>query len=288
MSNMLKIGLTGSIGVMGQVLKNNFQNYSWDCFSGDILNTDDVNDWLKNSHSWDGLIHLAAIVPIHVVKQDPIHALRVNVEGTCRLLEGLSKNLSKRPWFFLASTCHVYASSHELLKETSTTLPITAYGLTKLQAEQWTSVYERNQEFKICIGRIFSCSSRLHPKSYFIPSMIEKILNAPRGAALQIRGLDGVRDFQSADHACKVIEFLFQKRAAGIFNIASGMPVRLFDVVKRLQKKLDREDLMITPLDADVSSLASDLEKLRSLGFVPGVDLERLLDEAIVAYTTKD
>ncbi len=275
---MDKIGLTGASGVMGQALRKKFPNYEWICFpeEGDILNPVELKNWLRESESWRGIVHFAAIVPTHLVDEDPALALRVNVEGTCALLSQVVKK-GGAPWFFLASTGHVYASSPGVLTENSPTEPISLYGLTKLQAEQWAAAFASKHGLPVCIGRIFSCHSALHPKTYFIPSMVEKISNAPQGGVLEVRGLKGTRDFQSAEQVCAAIEFLFRKKATGIFNIASGQSVQLLDLVQKIQKKLHREDVKIIPLDQETSHLSASVDKLKKIGFTPGVDWEELL-----------
>lgn len=275
---MKKIGLTGGSGIMGQTLRKNFPNFEWFLFEKEILNSEEIASWLKDTGPLDALIHLAAIVPTHLVEADPAQAIRVNVEGTCRLLFELQKNSKQIPWVFIASTAHVYASSPAPLTEESPLSPISLYGLTKLQAEQWALEFGKS-ELNICIGRIFSTSSPLHPDSYFLPSMIRKISGAPPGATLEVRGLHGTRDFLTADQVCQAIQFLMNKKSTGIFNVAGGQPLKLFDVVQKIKSRLGRNDIKIVPLEKDTSHLSGNVDKLKKLGFTPKPDLDELLDQ---------
>ncbi len=279
---MARIGLTGASGIMGQTLRKNFPSVEWLPFEAEILNSADIKKWIKDSGSFDAVIHLAAIVPTHLVDADPARALKVNVEGTVNLLECLREAYSSNyPWIFLASTGHVYASSDRPLTEVAPLAPISLYGLTKLQAEEWAGEYQRRFKQLICVGRIFSSSSPLHPETYFIPAMIRKISQAGRGAVLEVHGLKGTRDFQTADQVSQAIHFLFEKKATGIFNIASGASIRLVDLVARIQKRLGREDVKVVALDRDTSHLNADVEKMKKLGFAPCADLDALLDQVM-------
>ncbi len=275
---MQTVGITGASGIMGQVLMKNNPDINWVSFEGDLLNPGDLKNWFEGlGHKTEKFIHLAAIVPTHLVDQDPIKAMRVNVEGTCLFLEQVRQH-NPQAWIFLASTAHVYASSETPLREESKLEPISWYGLTKLHAEQWASALSGRYEMPLCIGRIFSCSSPLHPKTYFLPAMVEKISKAPRGGKLEIRGLKGTRDFQTAEQACAAIRFLMDRKAQGVFNVASGVPVKLHDLVLEIQKRLGREDVKIVPLDTETSHLTADVSKLKELGFQPRFDLGELLN----------
>jgi nucleoside-diphosphate-sugar epimerase len=281
---MNKIGITGGSGIMGQTLRKNFPEYDWVLFENDILNSLEIDDWLKNAGPFDAMLHLAAIVPTQWVEADPAQAIRVNVEGTCRLFSALSKIKKSGlpfPWVFFASTGHVYASSNEPLTEESPLSPLGFYGLTKLQAEQWAIEMSNKLDFKICLGRIFSTCSPLHPETYFLPAMIKKINDAPSNAVLEVRGLLGTRDFLTADLACHAIHFLMKKKGEGIFNISSGKPLKLLSLVKEIQKRLGRDDVKIVALEIETSHLIGNNNKLKKLGFDPQLSLDGLVDPLI-------
>ena len=58
----LKIGITGSTGVLGSDLKKQIKK-NISVFKGDIAKKNDVYDWIK-SNKFKSIYHLAAIVPI--------------------------------------------------------------------------------------------------------------------------------------------------------------------------------------------------------------------------------
>jgi nucleoside-diphosphate-sugar epimerase len=219
-----RVGLTGARGVLGRSLQEFRPDIEWVPFGGDIRKESDVRAWMEHSLPLDAVVHLAALVPIHLVDADPPNAVRINVEGTCNVLEALRTGIEPeaRPWTFVASTSHVYASSDRPLSESSPVGPLTLYGLTKLQAENWASAYENTFAMRVCIGRIFSYTSRWQALSYFVPALVRKISEAPPDGVLEIPGLLGSRDFLTTRQVTTAIMALFDQRATGIFNIGSA------------------------------------------------------------------
>ena len=111
---MIKIGITGYSGSLGKILINSNKFNKIYRFKGDIRKKADINDWFKNKHI-DVIIHLAAIVPIKIVKRNKSKAFQVNYIGTKNIVNVALANNVK--WFFFASTSHVYKSSKKKLRK---------------------------------------------------------------------------------------------------------------------------------------------------------------------------
>ena len=278
---MIRLGATGLGGVLGRSLRARLKDVEWASFEGDICDPKAVASWYADAGRIDGLFHLAAVVPLREVEADPPRAVRVNVEGTCAVLDAVAKSGAPRPWVLLASTSHVYASSAAALKETSAVGPANAYGRTKLQAEEWADFYARKHGLNLCVGRIFSYSTPEQPESYFVPAIIKKLSAAPRGATLEIPGIQGTRDFLTPELICEAFEALFRKRAAGTYNIGTGSAVKLLDIVSAVRARLGREDLVIVPRDEGTVHLRADVSKLRGLGVELRFDLAALIARMI-------
>ena len=281
-SNPLRIGLTGASGVLGQTIQAIWPEVEWLKFAGDLRSFSEVETWYQSLGNIQGIIHFGALVPTHLVEAEPLGAMRTNVLGTCHILEAIRadalKSSKSLPWFFLASTSHVYRSSDLPLREDSALDPISLYGMTKLQGEEWGQVYLKKYQLPICTGRIFSYSSHLQPSSYFIPSTIRKISQATIGAKLEIPGLHGTRDFLTAEEVCFGVKKLFHQRARGIFNIASGTPQKLLDIVKTIQHRLNRSDIEIIATSIGTNHLVANVDQLNQLGIKLQFNLNQLLD----------
>ena len=70
----MKIGITGSTGILGSNLKKILKPENFLSFSGKIENYSDVYKWVKKNQ-FDSIIHLAAIVPTGDVNKDKKYSL---------------------------------------------------------------------------------------------------------------------------------------------------------------------------------------------------------------------
>jgi nucleoside-diphosphate-sugar epimerase len=211
------------------------------------------------------IIHLAAVVQVDSVKEDPINAFNVNVGGTINLINSIITCKSDRKiWFFLASSSHVYKSSARPISESYELLPFSLYGKTKLMAEEIvreTGVFLK-YNIDICIGRIFSFYHSSQTGSFFYPSIRSRLESEDLNHPFELYGADSIRDFLDAEQVVDIIIGLFNKQAIGVFNIASGCGIKIRDFVQGLAKvKLD-----IVPKGI-VDFLVADISKLnRELG----------------------
>ena len=289
-SNPLCIGITGSTGVLGRALVKHWstvgQGVDFIPFRGDIQNYTDINDWLKNITHLDGILHFAAMVPTSEVDKDPLRACRINALGTMNLLEACRQRFTTNmcPWIFAASTSHVYASSsqEQRVAETSPLNPVSTYGLTKAQGDAWAEVYRGKYNLPICTGRIFSYSAPTQAASFFMPSLVQRIKDAPLSARLEIRGLDGTRDFITVEQIISAVQFLFKRKDIGVFNIGTGTAVRLFDIAQAVKARLGRDDLAIISTGTDTHHLVADVKKLNDIGYHALFDMKAFLDSVFV------
>jgi nucleoside-diphosphate-sugar epimerase len=277
---LIRLGATGLSGVLGRALRARLKDVEWASFEGDVADADAVKAWYAAAGRLDGLFHLAAVVPLREVEADLARATSVNVGGTGNVFDAVA-SASARPWIFLASTSHVYASSAAPLSETSPLGPANAYGRTKLQAEESANDRARRHGLELCVGRIFSYSTPEQPASYFIPAIIKKLSEAPRGATLEIPGIKGTRDFLTPELICEAFEALLEKRAAGVYNIGTGSAVKLLDIVEAVRARLGREDLVIMPKDEGTVHLRADVSKLKGLGVSLRFDLAALIERMV-------
>ena len=86
-SKNIKIGITGSTGVLGSILTKKLRQkkYNISVFQSDICDFLKVRDWIKNN-KFDAIFHLASLVPVRLCNQDPLKACSVNVGGLNNLL----------------------------------------------------------------------------------------------------------------------------------------------------------------------------------------------------------
>jgi UDP-glucose 4-epimerase len=255
------VGLTGSTGVLGSELISKSKNINFRYFDGDIRNFDHVKNWINNN-DLDSIIHLAAVVPIRKVNSNKKKAYDVNFLGTKNLVDSIKLKKVKKIWFFLASTSHVYSKSNKTLSETSKIKPKNYYAFTKLQSEKY--LINNKKYINYCIGRIFSYTSYLQKKDYFIPNIISKLRN--KNKILEIKGTNHYRDFLPIEDVIKAIQILNRSKSKGIFNICSSQKILLSDIIKFLNFK-DKRIKFIN--DHTSTSLVGSNRKLKKLSWRP-------------------
>lgn len=277
----LTVGLTGSRGVLGRSLMRHWQGCVWATFDGDVRSYESVASWF-DSKKLDAVVHLAAVVPVREVETDFYRAFQVNVGGTLNLLEALRSRSEDRPWFFYASSSHVYRKGAKPIAEGDALEPSTLYGLTKLHGEQVAQAYSTMSDIDVCIGRIFSFGSPLQSPAYFLPSIVKRIRNAPSASVIHVPGASQKRDFLTTELISDAIRHLCLQRETGIVNIGSGKPAKIIDVARRVAEELGREDLDVVPADdTDEGGLVADISEIRSRGWHREFGLADLIGEMI-------
>ena len=260
---MLKCGITGSSGVLGNAIRKEL-NYEFILFKGRIENKKNIYQWVKNN-DFDLIIHLAAIVPTNIVNNNFNKANKINYIGTKNIVNAILKYKPNLKWFFFSSTSHVYKLKKIFTKvdEKSTTYPSTKYGLTKLRAENYIINKMKKSIIKYCIGRIFSYSSPSQKKSYLIPSLIKKIKES-KSKSIIFKNLSHYRDFSSLKSISRAINTLRKNKSTGIYNIGSGKSFLLEDIAKYICKKFNKKFIF---KQNKKTFLIGNINKLNKLGF---------------------
>lgn len=257
---MLKCGVTGFNGNLGKTFLKYNKKFQYIKFKGDISKKKEIEYWIKNNN-FDVLIHFAALVPTFIVNRNYKKALNVNYKGTKYLVDAIIKHNKKIDWFFFSSTSHVYPLQNKKIKENFQTKPLSKYGKTKLQAENYIKKKFRNFQIRYCIGRIFSIFDN-RGEGFFTPNLLKKINQKPKKIILD--NFNHNRDFLSTKQISKIIFYLFKIKFTGIINIASGKKTNLKTIAKVFAKKAGKE---IYFNSNSPTSLIANINKLSRLGF---------------------
>jgi len=225
--------------------RHNFEhhlgNTRFQFIEGSVLDTHLVRELTAQV---DAIYHLAAVVGVKYIVDDPVRGMQVNIKGTENVLEAAQRTGAK---VLVASSSEVYGKSTQVpFKEEdnailgATSVPRWSYALSKMLDEQLAFAYTRQTGLPTVAVRYFNAYGiRLDPQGY--GSVIARfITQALRGQPLSVYG-DGLqtRSFTYVGDTVRgTIAAMTSDKAVGqAFNI--GYPtevtiVALADLVRDL------------------------------------------------------
>ena len=189
----------------------------------------------------DAVVHLAAIVSVDEVAEDPMRGFEVNVRGTLNLLEVAREYGAER--FVYASSAAVYGDPVKLpITEEHPTRPKNVYGATKLAGEALVNAYRGNYGLPTVVLRYFNVyGPRMRPGPYsgVIRKFIEAILG---GEPITIFG-DGeqTRDFVYVEDVARANLVALESGATGVYNIGTGVPTKIIDLAHTIMEVAGKE-----------------------------------------------
>ncbi|MDP8003268.1 MAG: NAD-dependent epimerase/dehydratase family protein [Caldisphaera sp.] len=233
------------------------------------------------------IVHLAAIVGVDEVRENPLNSIDVNVKGTYNMME-IARKLDS--YITIASSAAIYGEKEKLpIDEEGEKKPINLYGYTKLVGEQILSSYMKEYSIKGSSLRLFNVyGERMKGGQYsgVIHNFIVKILNNERpiihGDGLNTRDFIYVKDVAIA--FIKAIE----KERVGFFNIGSGKETKIIDLLKLIEEITNKrvEPIYDEPRKNDIRRSVADIRKAKEfLSWEPSFSLYDGLKNTINYYT---
>ncbi len=221
------------------------------------------------------VFHLAARADVGASVTDPRGNFVNNVLATFEVLESVRKAGCRLVY---PSTASIFDSMDDLpLRETAYVKPTSPYGAAKVAGEAYCSAYHRSYNCDIRVARMFSVYG-VGMNRFVIWDLIDKIQRDPR--RIEIRG-DGeqIRDYLYIDDAVRGLVHIAEHGSAGQdYNLASGAPVRLFDLARKIATLMGHPESEILPTGepspGDVPKWYADISKIRRIGFMPQVSLD--------------
>ena len=271
------IAITGHSGVIGSEFVKEFNKNQFYKCKIDITNKKKVFEWIKATN-FDIFIHFAAIVPVNQVTSNKEKSYKVNFIGTKNIVDAILKyKRNKDIWFFFASTSHVYKTEIKLkkLKETSIKVPFNYYGKLKYKAEKYVIKKLKKNRINYCIGRIFSFTHYKQKKSYFVPSVFDKLLSKKKN--IIFKNVNIYRDFIHLEDLLNAIRILFKNKAVGEFNIGSGKKVNLIEIINYVKRLTRINKKIIIEKNFSSGNLIADINKIKKFKFKPKFNFKDII-----------
>lgn len=208
---------TGSMENMNNFSKK--KNFTF--IKGDVLDKNLLESIIKDC---DYVYH-GAIRGIGISAADPTQELEVNTKSTLHILELLRKYKIKR--FVYPSSASVYGNTKKMPEsEDDITIPLSPYGVSKLAAEKYCTVYNHMYGIPVVCLRYFNTYGPRQRKdstyggvvSIFIQSAIQNKPIKIYGSGEQTRDFTFIQDTVSAT----INSFTAKNIEGKIINIAGG------------------------------------------------------------------
>lgn len=209
---------------------------------------------LFSQHQIEVVFHCAALTSVAESMATPQKYYANNCCATLHLLEAMAKFNVKKIVF--SSSAAVYGLQNGLpIEETARCEPLSSYGKSKWFVEQMLPDFEYAFGIRHVALRYFNVAGAIFtpefvhgemhtPETHLIPLTIHKILNREPlevfGFELGTHDGSAVRDFvhllDVAWANVLALHFLVEKRESAIFNICSGRPISVLEVVALVEK----------------------------------------------------
>ncbi|GLZ12413.1 UDP-glucose 4-epimerase GalE [Actinomadura sp. NBRC 104425] len=257
---------------------------------GDLLDPPALRAVL--TEPYDAVCHLAALTRVRESFEEPLRFFAVNVQGTVNLLDLLATGTR----VVYGSTAAVYGTPEwQPIHEDQTPAPASPYGASKLAAEQVVRWHARTGAIGAVVLRTFNVAGAVDGRGDPDPTrLIPRALAVAAGEAphLEINGAgDAVREYVHVDDLADAhVRALSAVRPGEdrVYNVGSGAPVSVRDVVAAVEKVTGRRVPTVRrPPRPEPPLLISDATAVRhDLGWRPRrSELPRMIADAWAART---
>ncbi len=232
------------------------------------------------------LIHCAGSASVPYSMQEPYDDFKQSVGVTAFILEALRKHIPSCHFIFLSSAA-VYGNPQKLpISEDSPCQPISPYGYHKYISEILCEEYKSIYKIKSTILRIFSAyGERLHKQVIF--DLCRKFADTTSDT-VEIYGTGNeTRDFIHAIDIAQSIYCIYQARATGTFNVASGSQIRIGEIVQLIRDCFNTaKNIFYTgsTRPGDPLYWQADISKLCSLGFQQHISIQKGIKNYIIWF----
>jgi nucleoside-diphosphate-sugar epimerase len=190
--------------------------------------------------------------------------------ATSRLVQAFCESGGRH--VVVAGTCAEYDWSHGLCRERSTPLePATLYGVAKDATRRLVSAACAAHGVSCAWGRIFLVHGEGESSRRVVPSLADALAGARAPFAVDLAAW---RDFLHVSDVAEGLVALARHGADGPYNVSSGEPVQLRELVNRVADLFDVDPRPVVSLGpasrpGEPPILVGESLRLRALGWRP-------------------
>lgn len=245
----------------------------------DVTDPVAVDAWIREGRP-DILVHMAAVAAVTASHEDPRQAWRVNLDGTLNVVLALQQYAPGAHLLFVSSA-EVYGeslNSGQAVDEQALLKPVNPYAASKAAADILVR-QAAAMGLDATVMRPFNHTGVGQGTAFVIPNFADQIARIEAGRQaplLEVGDLDAERDFLDVEDVIDAYMLMLGRddpESRGVFNVASGVPVRIGDLLERLlslarvkiEVRVDPRRLRPTR----VPRVVGDAGRLRALGWSP-------------------
>jgi len=183
----------------------------------------------------------------------------------------------------MTGTCAEYDTDVGYLRESGPTRPATLYAATKLSLGVIAAIRAGQLGITLSWARLFYLYGPHEDERRMVPSLIKALLERKPFKASSGRQ---VRDYLHVDDVASALTGLATAGASGTFNVCSGDPVHVRDMMLTLGRLADQPDLVrfgeLPDRDWEPPFICGDSRRLRAAtGWAPAFELEAGLRQTL-------
>ena len=260
-------------------------NPNFHFIKGDVRNLELVKNLVKDV---EAVFNEAAIVSVPRSIENPLLTNEVNTCGTLNLLKACVDSGIKR--YVQASSASVYGETQKPpIREDTATNPLSPYAVAELASEGYTQAFYRCYGLETVALRYFNVYGPRQVMNAYSGVIMIFLNRLTQNAQPTIYG-DGkqTRDFVYVEDVVQanMLALTTQKATGQVFNIATGKPQTINQLLKNLQTKLNKQNLRAIHKPArkgDIQHSYASIEKAeKTLGYKPKysltIGLNKLVD----------
>ena len=297
----MKILITGGAGYLGSVITRNllknhevivYDNLMYNQTSlvdlchhkNFIYQYGDVREWSKLKYIMeevDVVIPLAALVGFPSCERDKELATSINTTQIKNIVDMLTPDQR----ILYPNTNSGYGSRVDgMVDETNSLTPITHYGVTKCEAEDYIMKESNGIVFRL--ATVFGVSSRMR-LDLLVNEFVYKLLT---DKYITLFEHEFVRNFIHIQDVSSAFEFMienYDKYQGQIFNVGlSDTNINKKQLVERIQKQIPNTSITYSDYfeDPDKRNYVVSNEKIEATGWKPQYSLDDGITELIQAY----
>jgi GDP-4-dehydro-6-deoxy-D-mannose reductase len=287
-TNANRILVTGASGFVGNHLLSQLGEEGLST-EVDVTDAEAVAQSVRDAQP-RAVVHLAALSWVVESWREPARVWEVNVVGTINVLEAV-RHESPKARVLAVSTGDVYGRAERVpTPEDEPVAPVSPYAASKAAAEL-ACLQARGAGADVIVTRAFQHEGPGRDERFAIGSWTRQLaeLEVAGGGALRVGNLDVERDLIDVRDVCRAYKLLLEPSVpADVYNVATGRPVKMSDVVELLVG-MARCPVTVEPdpdrlRPADIPRLSGDPSRLeRATGWRPEIPLEQTLADTLDA-----